>query len=81
MLITIFNDCLVFLGAKIEKTPNTHQRFFDLPETPITHNLMGADFSTPIARFSFLPILKKNMGKCVFGVHVFGVKLEKLDNV
>ena len=49
MLITIFND-----WAKIEKTPNTNWTFFDLLETPITHNLMGTDFSTPITRFTFL---------------------------
>ena len=31
----------------------------------VIHNLMGTDCSTPITRFS-LPILKKNMKKCVF---------------
>ena len=78
MLITIFNDYLVFLGAKIEKTPNTHQTFFDLLGTPITYNLKGTDFSTPITLFSFLPILKKNMEKCVFGVSSMRCEIRKI---
>ena len=43
---------------------------------------MDTDCSTPITRFSFLLILKKKTWKNVYLVyHVFGVKLEKLDNV
>ena len=41
---------------------------------------MGIDCSTPITRF-FLPVLKKTMKNVYLVYHVFGVKLEKLDNV
>ena len=44
-------------------------------------NLMGTDFPTPITHFSFLPILKKTWKNVYLVYHVFGVKLEKLDNV
>ena len=54
--------------------------FFYLPETPITHNLMGKDCSTPITRF-FHPNFEKTWKYVHLVYHVFGVKLEKLDNV
>ena len=42
---------------------------------------MGRDCSTPNTRFSFPLILEKHILKNVYLVyHVFGVKLEKLDN-
>ena len=41
---------------------------------------MGRDCSTPNTRFSFLLILEKHIKKVYLVYHVFGVKLEKLDN-
>ena len=41
---------------------------------------MGTDCSTPNTRFSFLLILEKNIKNVYLVYHVFGVKLEKLDN-
>ena len=41
---------------------------------------MGTDCSTPNTRFSFLLILEKTFKNVYLVYHVFGVKLEKLDN-
>ena len=51
---------------------------FDLPGTPITHNLMGNDCSTPITRFFPPNFEKKNMKKCVFGVPCIWCEIRKI---
>ena len=50
----------------------------DLPETPITHDSMGTDCSTPITRFFYSQFWKKNKKKHVFGASCVSCEIRKI---